>query len=130
MPLEMVQTESPRKIIIKNVEYEVCECCNKPKRGSGKSLGGVAFFVCKAYIKSGRVIDFPDMWKRLCEACGFEHVETIHAWQTEDKGTNFDFEGEAKKKVISRKSFFRQIYEKKYPENSIDFETVLILRKL
>ena len=92
--------------------------------------GGYTFWVVKRYIKAGKVIDFPDMWKRLCEVCGFEHVETIHAWQTEDKGTNFDFEGEAKKKVISRKSFFRQIYEKKYPENSIDFETVLILRKL
>ena len=92
--------------------------------------GGYTFWVVKRYIKAGKVIDFPDMWKRLCEVCGFEHVETIHAWQTEDKGTNFDFEGEKQTKTIKRASFFRLLYEKKYPENAIDFEVVLVLRKL
>ncbi len=127
----MVQSSAPtrEKVIIKNVEYEVCECCNKPKRGTGKSLGAVSMWVVKNYVKSGRIVNFVDQWRILCEACGFEHIETIIAWQTEDKGTNYDLDGGKKKRTIKRASFFRILYEKKHPENSIDAEIVLVVRK-
>jgi hypothetical protein len=32
-------------------------------------------------------------------------------------------------KTTARKSFFRRLYEKRYPENSIDFEEVVFARK-
>ena len=93
-------------------------------------VGGYGFWVVKSYIKLSQIVPFPDMWCKLVEVCGFEHIETIYAWQTEDKGTQVDLAGEAKKKVIKHKSFFRIIYERNNPENAIDFEVVLVLRKL
>jgi len=89
----------------------------------------VSFWVCKNYVKSGRIVDFVSQWLRLCEVCGFEHIETIIAWQTEDKGTNFDFEGEKQKKVVRRQSFFRLLHIKNHPELAIDCEIVLVMRK-
>ncbi len=127
----MVQSSTPaqEKVIIKNVEYEVCECCGKPKRGTGKSLGAVSFWVVKNYVKSGRIVNFVDQWRKLCMACGFEHVATIIAWQTEDKGTNYDLDGGKQKKVVRRASFFRILHIKKYPHLAIDSEIVLVMRK-
>ena len=89
----------------------------------------VSFWVVKNYVKSGRIINFVDQWRILCESCGFEHIETIIAWQTEDKGTNYDLDGGKQKKIVKRKSFFRLIFEKKFPELSIDAEVVLVMRK-
>jgi len=91
--------------------------------------GAYSFWVVKMYVKAGRIVDFPGQWLRLCEVCGFEHIETIIAWQTEDKGTNFDFEGEKQTKVVRRQSFFRLLHIKNHPELAIDSEIVLVLRK-
>ena len=92
--------------------------------------GGYTFWVVKRYIKAGKIVEFDNMRLRLCQVCGFQHVETIYAWQTEDKGTQVNLEGEAEKKIVRRQSFFRLLYTKKYPENAIDYEVVLVLRKL
>ncbi len=91
--------------------------------------GAYSFWVLKAYIKNGKIVDFPGQWLRLCEVCGFEHVETIIAWQTEDKGTNYDLDGGEKKKVVRRQSFFRLLHIKNHPELAIDSEIVLVMRK-
>jgi len=91
--------------------------------------GAYSFWVVKMYVKGGAIVDFPGQWLKLCEVCGFEHVETIIAWQTEDKGTNFDFEGEKQTKVVRRQSFFRLLHIKNHPELAIDSEIVLVLRK-
>ncbi len=91
--------------------------------------GAYSFWVVKRFVKAGKVVDFPGQWQQLCEVCGFEHVETIIAWQTEDKGTNYDLDGGKQKKIVKRKSFFRLIFEKKFPELSIDAEVVLVMRK-
>jgi len=92
--------------------------------------GAYSFWVVKMYVKGGKLVDFPGQWLKLCEVCGFEHIETIIAWQTEDKGTNFDFEGEKQKKVVRRQSFFRLLHIKNHPELAIDSEIVLVMRKL
>jgi len=91
--------------------------------------GAYSFWVVKMYVKGGKLIDFPGQWLKLCEVCGFEHIETIIAWQTEDKGTNFDFEGKRQTKVVRRQSFFRLLHIKNHPELAIDSEIVLVLRK-
>jgi DNA modification methylase len=91
--------------------------------------GAYSFWVVKRFVKAGVVVEFDLQWLKLCEVCGFEHIETIIAWQTEDKGTNYDFEGEKQKKVVRRQSFFRLLHIKKHPELAIDCEIILVMRK-
>lgn len=90
--------------------------------------GGVAVWVVKAFCRNGAIVDFPGDWRRLCEACGFEFVEEIHASlvkRTENPGLF----GEPVVKSKARKSFFRRLHEAKRPDLAIDFEVVLIVRK-
>lgn len=91
--------------------------------------GAYSFWVVKMYVKNSKLVDFPGQWLKLCEVCGFEHVETIIAWQTEDKGTNYDLDGGKQKKVVRRQSFFRLLHIKNHPELAIDSEIVLVMRK-
>jgi len=91
--------------------------------------GAVAIWVLKAFVRDKQIVDFPSQWKQLGEACGFETIEIIRAWLIEDRGTQYDLFGGSETKTIARKSFFRRLYEDKYPENSIDFEIVLVQRK-
>ena len=92
--------------------------------------GGYTFWVVKRYIKAGQIIEFDNMWLKLCQVCGFEHVETIYAWQVEDKGSQYDSDGIIHNKIVKRKSFFRILFEKNNPDKAIDYEVVLILKKL
>ena len=91
--------------------------------------GGVSVWIVKNYIRDGKVVEFSKMWERLCQAAGFETVEWIKAWFIEEGEAQIDFEGNHHKKRVKRSSFFRRLYETKYPENAIDFEDVIILRK-
>jgi hypothetical protein len=91
--------------------------------------GGVAVWVTKSYVRAGRIIDFPDAWRRLCEACGFETFAMARAWLVEDQGTQYAMDGNHRRYVKSRKGFFRRINEKKFPGTEINFETVLFMRK-
>jgi len=91
--------------------------------------GGVAIWVLKAFVRNKAIVDFPDQWRQLGESCGFESVELIRAWLVEDRGAQFDLFGGLEERKVERKSFFRRLYEKKYPGNSIDFEVVLAQRK-
>lgn len=120
---------------------------------------GVAVWVLKDYISKGQRVPFCDQWRALCEWHGFTLVEEIHASLVEDHGTQGSFlrqEGPAHEPDTSqpldplgylvdestyvvetsfatlttkRRSFFRALYEKKHPENAIDHEVVLIMRK-
>ena len=56
-------------------------------------------------------------------------VEWIKASLVKERTTATMFDGDVTKKV-SRKSFFRRLYEARYPENSIDEEDVLVMRKV
>lgn len=105
--------KSGMKAIVQGIEYEICECCGKPKRGTGKSLGGIAIWVLKDFIRAKKRIDFTGQWQSLCESCGFETIEIIRAWLVEERGTQYDLKGEAHTKIVERKSFFRRLYENK-----------------
>jgi hypothetical protein len=91
--------------------------------------GGYAAWVTKRFVRSGAIVEFSDQWEQLCAACGFEPVERIHAMLVEEHGEQLDIFGNGHKKSIKRASFFRRLYESKYPHNSIDWEDVIILRK-
>ncbi|MFH1602375.1 MAG: hypothetical protein ABIH03_00525 [Pseudomonadota bacterium] len=90
--------------------------------------GGHAVWVVKNFVRAGRIVDFVGDWRRLCEACGFEFVEEIHASLVKEKSHPGLF-GEPVVKKKFRASFFRRLHQKKYPHLAIDYEVVLVLRK-
>lgn len=91
--------------------------------------GAVAVWVVKRFVRKKQIIDFPDQWRQMCEAAGFETVEWIRAWVVEEHGMQLGLFGESKALRKERKSFFRRLYERNYPENAIDWEDVLIMRR-
>jgi hypothetical protein len=88
--------------------------------------GACAVWVVKSFVRDGAIVDFPGQWAALGEAHGFETVEWIRAHLVEERGTQLTLDGGAKKKRTARKSFFRNLYEQKHPENAIDHEIVII----
>lgn len=90
--------------------------------------GGYAAFVVKSFVRDKQIVDFPGDWLRLCEACGFETVQIVHASLVKEERHPDLFGGESVK-VTARKSFFRRLYERKYPGNSIDYEVVQFFKK-
>jgi len=90
--------------------------------------GGHAVFVVKAYVKNGKLENFPMKWARLCEAVGFELVHWHKAWVVENRGSQYDLFGNLIEKRVQRKSFFRLLAEKK-GSPPIDFEEVLCFVK-
>lgn len=89
---------------------------------------GVAVFVCKDFVRKGERVPFSADWVRLCEACGFELVEWIHASLVKETRHSDLFDGE-QVKVTQKKSFFRRLAEKKGSPR-IDHEDLLFLRRL
>ncbi len=89
---------------------------------------GVAVWVVKDFVRDGKRVPFCDQWQKLCEAVGFETVEIAKAWLVEDNGTQLAMDGNHKRKVTERKSFFRRLAEKKGSPR-IDYEVVLFMRK-
>lgn len=92
--------------------------------------GGVAVWVLKRFVRNKQIVEFPGQWRQMCEAAGFETVEWIRAWLVEEHGEQLGLLGGSKTVKKERKSFFRRLYENKYPENSIDWEDVVIMRKV
>lgn len=90
--------------------------------------GGIAVWVCKSFVRASKIVDFPGDWRRLCESCGFDLVEEVHASlvKTDEHPGLF---GEPVVKKKARKSFFRRLHEAKRPDLAIDYEVVLFLRK-
>ncbi|MGH7272954.1 MAG: hypothetical protein ACREIQ_00650, partial [Nitrospiria bacterium] len=91
--------------------------------------GGVSIWICKDFIRDGERIPFCDMWRRLCESLGFEHLETYLALQIKDRGTQTTIDGDMVNLTTEYKSFFRRNYEKKNPDQRIDWEAVICMRK-
>jgi uncharacterized Zn finger protein (UPF0148 family) len=92
--------------------------------------GGVAIFVTKRFVRDKKIIEFSQQWADLCQSCGFELIEWIKAWLVEERGTQYDLEGKAHTKTVKRFSFFRRLHAQKYPHLAIEWEDVLIFRKL
>ena len=90
--------------------------------------GGYAIWVVKAFVRKGKIVDFPGDWRRLCEAQGFETVHEHHAMLVKEtrKPSLFGHEIIEKKE---RKSFFRRLAESK-GSPAIDYETVLCMKKV
>jgi len=91
--------------------------------------GGHAIWVVKAFVRDGAVVDFPGQWRQTLEAVGFATLHEHRALLVEEHGAQLDLEGNHVKRQVARKSFFRRIYEQKYPENRIDFEVVYCMEK-
>jgi len=90
--------------------------------------GAVAVWVCKAFVRSGQVVPFPEQWAALGEACGFETIGWIRCWLVEDRGAQYTLDGDLSLLQAAYKSFFRRLSEKRgSPE--INFEVVVIQRK-
>lgn len=88
---------------------------------------GVAIWVLKAFVRNKKIVNFPDQWRRIGESYGFETLEWIRAWLVEDKGTQYDFDGNPINHQVERKSFFRRLAENKGSPR-IDYEVVLVQR--
>lgn len=88
-----------------------------------------AFWVCKGFVRDGALVDFPDQWRRLNEAVGFEFVEEIRAMQVSPEAYQATLAGGTKKLQKQRKSFFRRLHESRPGAIRIDWETVIIMRK-
>lgn len=119
--------------------------------------GAYTLWVTKRFVRDKKIVEFSQRWHQLCRACGFEHVEWIRAWRTEERGNVtalFDFDvmveddagllrtgravkaGErmryedkkVKESEIEWKGFFRRTHEGKGSPR-IDWEDVLVLRR-
>lgn len=90
--------------------------------------GGVAAWVVKDFVRNKERVPFCDQWRQLCEACGFETFAIARAWLVEDHGTQLAQDGNHKRIVKQRKSFFRRLAEKKGAPR-IDYECVIVMRK-
>lgn len=92
--------------------------------------GACAVWVCKRFVKDKKIVEFSQQWAALGESCGFETIEWIRAWLIEDRGAQYDLFGGLEEKQVKRASFFRRLYERKYPENAIDWEDVIIQKRV
>ena len=90
---------------------------------------GIAVWVTKDFIRAKKRVPFTDDWIRLCEAAGFVLERRVRASLVKEQRGGHMFEGEYRK-VTKRVSFFRRLYEKKYPENAIDEEDVTFFRRV
>jgi hypothetical protein len=98
--------------------YLECLKCLKP--------GGVLACVVKGYVRHGALVDLPGQTLRLLCTLGFEPVEVIRAWLTEERREAGLF-GEVVT-TKSRASFFRRLATKRGAP-AIDWETILIVRR-
>ncbi len=88
--------------------------------------GGVTAWVVKAFVRKGKLVDFPGDWARLLEMCGFEVFLRCRAWVVSQDAQADIFGGETRKQ---RKSFFRRLAEAK-GSPAIDFEQVIWARRV
>ena len=91
--------------------------------------GGHAVFVLKAFVRKGKIVDFPGQWRELCEAVGFTTLHLHRAWLVEERGAQYTLEGELDVRRVKKCSFFRRLHERKFPHLAIDYEEVLCLVK-
>lgn len=90
--------------------------------------GGHAAWVVKGFVKNKEYVDFPDQWRRLCEAVGFVTVHEHRAMLVHSKGKTTNFDGEEIEHKTESKSFFRRLAEKKGSPR-VDWETVWCMVK-
>lgn len=75
--------------------------------------GGHCVWVVKAFVRQGKLVDFPGQWAALCESVGFKPVCQHRAMLVSGSGEQRDAFGQHKKLERARKSFFRRLAEAK-----------------
>ena len=85
--------------------------------------------VIKDFYRKGQRVPLCDNTVRLLESIGFETVYRVRAWTLTETKHDDLFKGEVVNRK-ERKSFFRRNYETKFPDNRIDWEEVLIAKKV
>lgn len=92
--------------------------------------GSVAAWVCKRYVRDGRIVEFSQQWADLCYSLGFRPLEWVRAWLTEDRGTQLDIFGNGHQKIVKRASFFRRLHERRNPHLAIDWEDAIFMERV
>ncbi|KKK61141.1 hypothetical protein LCGC14_3017300, partial [marine sediment metagenome] len=91
--------------------------------------GGVVCLVTKNPVKKGQIRRLDRDTIRLMEVCGFRLMERQMAMLAEDLGVQQRLDGGADTIRRERKSFFKRLFERKYPDLRVDHEDVLWFRK-
>ncbi len=90
--------------------------------------GGHSVWVVKAFVRKGKLVDFPGQWLALCESVGFGLACRHRALLYEDSEPQLTLDGETKIRRKRHASFFRRLAEQK-GSPVIDYEDVLCLYK-
>lgn len=90
--------------------------------------GSYVALVLKGFIRRGEYIDLPAMTLILLTQIGYEPVLWVEAMVIAAESQP-SMLGEVPTYRKKRASFFRKLYEAKHPENRIDSEVVLVMRK-
>lgn len=90
---------------------------------------GVVCLVTKNPVKKGQIRRLDSDTIRLMEACGFIFLERQMAILAEELGIQQRLDGGADTIRREHKSFFKRLFERKYPELRVDHEDILWFRK-
>ena len=90
--------------------------------------GGHAIWICKRFVRKGKIVEFSDQWGALCEQEGFDLVCRHRAMLVANHGTQGGMFGDDTVVSTARKSFFRRLAEAK-GSPAIDWEDVLCMVK-
>ena len=90
--------------------------------------GAHAVWVLKRFVRDGAIVEFPQQWAKLCETLGFRIIHWHRAMLIEDHGTQFAIDGNHKRHIKKRASFFRRLAEAK-GSPAIDWEDVVCMEK-
>ncbi len=74
------------------------------------------------------MVDLPGMTLSMLVDIGFEPVVEVRAMLVAEHSQT-SMLPEVPEKRKKRSSFFRRLYEAKYPQNAIDYEVCLVVRK-
>ena len=90
---------------------------------AGLRPGGHAIWVTKSYVRARERVNFPEQWRRLCEAAGFVTLHEHRAWQIEDTPL-VDLDGAEQIRRVEHKGFFRRQNETNGAPR-VDYEVVI-----
>jgi hypothetical protein len=91
--------------------------------------GGVVCLVTKNPVRNGAIRRLDTDTIRIMELAGFTLIERLRAMLSEDLGEQMTLTGEAVPIRRERKSFFKRLFERRYPDLRVDHEDVLWFRK-
>lgn len=90
--------------------------------------GAHAAWVCKDFVRKGKIVPFCRQWQAICESVGFETVGIARAMLVKHMADSDLFAGKHTTRTKERKSFFRRLAEKRGSPR-IDHEEVIFVRK-